>query len=159
MDNTNNYVAIMIESLKKKISILDEIIKLNTIQNELLSEEKLDLEQFRENIDIKSDYVEKLTKIDDGFTVLYDRVKNTLDSRRAEYTNEIATMKSLIAAITERSVKVQTDEIRNKSLADRQFGNLRKKVVQAKKSEGMAVNYYKSMNHIDFEPQFLDKKN
>lgn len=159
MNNTENYIAIMIESLNKKIQVLDRIIELNAIQNRLLNEEKLDLDKFKENVDAKSVYVDELTKLDNGFSALYDRVKEILSTRRAVFTTEIATMKRQIALITEKSVKIQTDELRNKTLADRHFGNLKQKVTQAKKGRGVAANYYKSMNQIDYEPQFLDQKN
>lgn len=83
MNNTENYIAIMIESLNKKIQVLDRIIELNAIQNRLLNEEKLDLDKFKENVDAKSVYVDELTKLDNGFSALYDRVKEILSTRRA----------------------------------------------------------------------------
>ena len=85
-------------------------------------------------------------------------MRSELDSNRARYIDEIKLMKELVSEITGLSARIQSEEIRNKELAQRQFGKLRKDVKSARHNERMAANYYKSMSQIDTEPQFLDKK-
>ena len=68
-------------------------------------------------------------------------------------------MKELISMITERSMKVQAQEQRNKDLAAQQFSKARKKIRQVKNGRQIANQYYQSMQQINVvDPQFMDKK-
>lgn len=158
MGTTDNYVSIMIDGLKKKILILNQIIGITNREKELLLSEPLDMNTFDDNMKDKSLAVEQLTSLDNGFTAVYDRVKIELDTNKSKYEDQIKQMKILISKITELSVKIQSEEARNKELAQKQFGNIKKEVKLAKRNERMASNYYKSMSMVDTEPQFLDKK-
>ena len=61
--------------------------------------------------------------------------------------------------ITERSMKIQVQEQRNKELAGMQFSKARKKIRQVKAGNKAATQYYKNMQQMDaIPPQFLDKK-
>lgn len=116
------------------------------------------MDDFDLNMKEKSILIDQLSKLDDGFTSVYNRVKVELQDHKSMYEEQIKQMKVLISKITELSVKIQTQETRNRELAQKKFQNLKKEVQQAKRSERMASNYYKSMGMIDTEPQFIDKK-
>lgn len=158
MGTTDNYVLIMIDGLKKKVLILSKIIGASIKEKELLLEEPFIMDDFDSNMKEKSELIEQLSKLDDGFTSVYNRVKIELETNKILYEEQINQMKVLISKITELSVKIQTQEARNKDLAQKQFQNLKREVHQAKRSEQMASNYYRSMGMIDTEPQFIDKK-
>lgn len=158
MGSTDNYVSIMVDGLKKKILILNKIVGASNKEKELLLEEPFNMDNFDANMKEKSTLIEELSKLDDGFSSVYNRVKIELETNKILYEDQIKQMKVLISKITELSVKIQTQEARNKELAQKQFQNLKKEVHQAKRSEQMASNYYKSMGMIDTEPQFIDKK-
>ena len=53
MDNNSNYIYILRDSLKKKIVILDKIIKENERQKESVSGEKMDDTAFELSMDNK----------------------------------------------------------------------------------------------------------
>lgn len=154
-----NYISMMAESLKKKIEVLEAIVELNGEQNEVLSKEPFDLDEFDATVHKKAEQIDDLELLDDGFAALFARVKEELEGRRDEYADEIKEMQQLIRNITELSAKVETGEKRNKALADKQFSMLKKEVKEAKRSSQMASKYYKSMSQVDFTPQFVDKKN
>lgn len=158
MGTTDNYVSVMIDGLKKKIILLGQIVDHTNKEKELLSSDNINMDEFDSNMKEKAELVEKLTILDDGFTSVFDRVRSELDSNRARYIDEIKQMKELVSEITGLSARIQSEEIRNKELAQMQFGKLRKDVKSARHNERMAANYYKSMSQIDTEPQFLDKK-
>ena len=65
----------------------------------------------------------------------------------------------MITEITERSVNIQSEEVRNRKLVEMRFSQERKKVRNMKNSSTVANQYYKTMtklNHID--AQFMDRK-
>ena len=148
----NSYIQVLIQSLHQKVEALDSIIEKNQEQYEILSAEEADMDAFEKNIDEKSQYIDKIVFLDDGFEEIYTRVKEELDGNRAAYTEEIQKMK-------ERSMKIQVQEQRNKELAGMQFSKARKKIRQVKAGNKAATQYYKNMQQMDaIPPQFLDKK-
>ena len=86
---TDNYVQMMTDSLVMKKDILEKIIDLNETQNSILLESEFNDKNFRENIDAKSELIDKIEKLDDGFNALFARVKQTLDGHKDEYKSEI----------------------------------------------------------------------
>ena len=97
----NSYIQVLIQSLHQKVEALDSIIEKNQEQYEILSAEEADMDAFEKNIDEKSQYIDKIVFLDDGFEEIYTRVKEELDGNRAAYTEEIQKMKDLISMITE----------------------------------------------------------
>ena len=155
----NSYIQILIQSLQKKITALDNIIVKNQEQYEILSVEEADMDAFEKNVTEKSQYVDEIIFLDDGFEEIYGRVKEELDENKAAHAGEIKQMKELISMITERSMEVQAQEQRNKDLAAQQFSKARKKIRQVKNGRQIANQYYQSMQQINVvDPQFMDKK-
>ncbi|MFG6383973.1 MAG: flagellar protein FlgN [Lachnospiraceae bacterium] len=155
----NDYLNIMIQSLQKKVKILDKIIEMNKEQHQILSKEELDSEAFEQNVQEKSDLVEQINFLDEGFEDLYDRIKTVIKTEKQEHKEEILILKQLITEITERSVNIQSEEVRNRKLVEMRFSQERKKVRNMKNSSTVANQYYKTMtklNHID--AQFMDRK-
>ena len=98
----NSYIQVLIQSLHQKVEALDSIIEKNKEQYEILSAEEADMDAFEKNIEEKSQYIDKIVFLDDGFEEIYTRVKEELDGNRAAYTEEIQKMKDLISMITEQ---------------------------------------------------------
>jgi len=143
----------------KKVKILDKIIEMNKEQHQILSKEELDSEAFEQNVQEKSDLVEQINFLDEGFEDLYDRIKTVIKTEKQEHKEEILILKQLITEITERSVNIQSEEVRNRKLVEMRFSQERKKVRNMKNSSTVANQYYKTMtklNHID--AQFMDRK-
>ena len=82
----NSYIQVLIQSLHQKVEALDSIIEKNQEQYEILSAEEADMDAFEKNIDEKSQYIDKIVFLDDGFEEIYTRVKEELDGNRAAYT-------------------------------------------------------------------------
>lgn len=158
MENTASYLLIMMESLNKKVSILDELIELTELQKKLLHSAEFDDNAFNDSIDKKSFLIGELEKLDNGFQSLFDRISSEIEGKREIYRSEIKDMQDKITMIMDKSVHLQTLEARNKALADKTFISLKKEVKEMKKSRQTAANYYKSMNKITEESFFVDKK-
>ena len=158
MGSTDNYLSVMIESLEKKIAILTEIVEKNTEQNGILSSDELDTEAMQNNMDEKQSLIEQLNQLDEGFNIVFARIKQELEQNRSDYKVEIETMKQRIIQVTDLSMKIQTAEAYNKALAQKRFGIIKKDIQTARRSGKMASTYYQSMNKMDAGPQFMDSK-
>ena len=95
MEHETEYVQIMIDSLKKKVDILNQITSLNQEQKVLIQAEVLDLEAFDVTVDKKSECIDILTNLDSGFQKLYDRVKEALEGKKDTYKSQIKEMQDL----------------------------------------------------------------
>ena len=156
-----NYVQIMLDSLKKKEAILEEINKKNIEQKEIVEAKEISFEKFDQIVEDKSALIEQLENLDQGFELLYENVRQMLQTEegKAKYRNKIKEMQDCIRNITEKSTAIQVQEQRNKQAIETMFRNEKEKLKAGKISSTAAVNYYKTMNQTNFvSPQFLDKK-
>lgn len=154
-----NYLLIMIQSLKKKIQVLDSIIDANERQKAGLENPSLDPDDFDKIVEEKSKYIEHLDLLDQGFDKLFERVKEALNNDRETYKNEIREMQALITTITEKSNKIQVQEARNKDLMTQKFAKIRKQAKTVRASQQAVNQYYKNMKKLNYiDPQFMDNK-
>ncbi len=154
-----NYLLIMIQSLKKKIQVLDSIIDANERQKTGLENPSLDPDDFDKIVEEKSKYIEHLDLLDQGFDKLFERVKEVLNNDRETYKNEIREMQALITTITEKSNKIQVQEARNKDLMTQKFAKIRKQAKTVRASQQAVNQYYKNMKKLNYiDPQFMDNK-
>ena len=158
MENTQNYLLILEESLNKKIIFLNELSKLTNLQKDIVSAEEFDEDAFSQNLEQKDAIIRELEKLDRGFQLLYDNIKAQIENNREMYASEIKRLQELIKEVLDKSTSLQVMESRNKDLVKSRFASLKKEVRQLKKSRELAANYYKTMNNISSEPYFLDKK-
>lgn len=154
-----NYLLIMIQSLKKKIQVLDCIMEANVRQKEQLENPNLDPDDFDEIVEEKAGYIEQLDLLDSGFDKLFARVKEALESDREAYKNEIKEMQTLITRITEKSSEIQVQEARNKELMSQKFAKIHKQARDVRTSQQAVNQYYQNMKKLNvIDPQFMDNK-
>ena len=154
-----NYLMIMIQSLKKKIEVLDCIIDANERQKMGLEDPSLDPDDFDKIVEEKSKYIEHLDLLDQGFDKLFERVKVQLNDNREFYKNEIKEMQILITTVTEKSNKIQVQEARNKDLMTQKFAKVHKQARDVRASQQAVNQYYQNMKKLNYiDPQFMDNK-
>ena len=150
---------ILLQSLEKKTKLLDDMIRQNGVQEELLKEEDLDMDAFDEAINQQGFYIEELDKLDQGFETVYDRVREELLRDKARYRMEIIRMKELIQQITDKIVTLNAGNMRNKMLAENEFSRKRAAIGAGASRNKAARNYYNNMNRLNYvSPQFYDNK-
>lgn len=155
-----NYLQVLEESLHKKLAVLARIEELNNDQGSILRQTTVSEEAFDRSIEDKGLLVEELNKLDEGFEVLYNHIKEQLVQGKDKYKAQIAVLQTLIKEVMEKSVVIQTQEARNKVLAEKFFADKKKEVQKGRKSSKVAMNYYRNMNQSQIvSPQFMDKKN
>ena len=153
------YVDIMIQSLNKKIQVLDQIIELNQIQKETLEDVKGEIEQFDKTVEGKTQLIEQMQQLDSGFEKLYARVQEELQSNRENYTEQIKMMQSCIRQITDKSMEIQAQEARNRDLMIRKFAYVKETAKSVRTNSKAASQYYKNMMKLNYvDPQFMDNK-
>ena len=164
MSEAVNYLQVLSESLDKKIDILKQLEALTAAQKEIIDKGEFDEEAFNDNVDSKAVLIDELEKLDTGFQILYDNIKNQIEGNKDRYKQEIAALQVKIKTITDvdqffcLSLALQVAEQRNNVIVRNRFNSIRKDVYQAKKNREVASNYYKSMNNISSQSYFMDKK-
>lgn len=158
----NSYVNLLIESLEDKIKVLDEIIKTDAEQADILKEPEIDLDELRENQEKIGELAGKLDKLNDGFESVYSKVRNELQDNMDLYRDEIKKMQGLITVITDKSVKIEAEQSRNKSSAGRFFKDKRKELSD-RRNAVQKINLYANQMHSvipkgQADAAFLDKK-
>ena len=158
--SSKEYVKMLSDSLDKKVELLRQLQGLNQEQKNILENRESTPDMLDDNIEKKSDIIERLDKMDDGFQSLYDKVKDDLSSKREEYTNEIKHMQEQITLITDLSTDVQAKEMQNRELARIKFSHIRSQIRETKHGQKAVASYYASMmNNTGYEDsQFWDQK-
>lgn len=152
-----NRLSILEESLDNKLEVLGQIRDYNLQQEKSFREETADLDSFDEAIARKDELIEKLTRLDDGFEILYQELAEELKGNREKYAGQIKALQAKIAEVTELSVTIQAQEQRNKKLVEAYFTRQRANISQSRKSSKAAYDYYKSMNGSN-SPLYYDSK-
>lgn len=155
----DNYLAILEESLSKKLKVMGRIRAYNKEQSELFTQGRADIDKFDESIEEKGRLIEQLTELDDGFETLYARVAEELKGDRARYADQIKRLQQLVKQVTDESVAIQAEEARNKALIEEYFAKERAGLRDNRKSSKAAYDYYKSMSNTKYAPpQYMDSK-
>lgn len=154
----NNYIDMMVDSLNKKVTILEKISEYNDIQKQMVTAEDFDAEEFDGAVEQKNKLILEINKLDDGFETLYDRVRKELQQNKEVYADEINKMQNLISKIVGLTSSIEAQENRLKTEVENQFSKLKQNIKETRKNSKMVSNYYKSMSKIDTEPQFMDRK-
>ncbi len=157
---TSSYLAMMADSLDKKIAILEKIQEENKKQREVLSSGSIaDLDAFDETVESKGALIDELDQLNEGFDALFVQVQEELDNNREKYRDDIAAMQDKIRTITALSGSIQAEEARNRKLAEQYFSGARKDIAQGQKSARAALDYYHNMARSTFTPpQYLDSR-
>lgn len=153
------YVDIMIQSLNKKIQVLDKIMELNQLQKEQLENTTAPVEEFDKTVEDKAALLEQLEQLDSGFDKLYERVKAALNEDKESYADKIGLMQECIRRITEKSMEIQAQEARNKNLMVKKFAFVKDTAKNLRTNKKVAGQYYKNMMRLNcVDPQFYDNK-
>lgn len=156
---TEGYLQIMIESLEKKIVVLDQIMELNTIQAEISAHQPMDMQAYDKTMDEKGELIDEINKLDDGFTSTYELVKEEVQKNPGQYRSKVLEMQELIRVAVEKGVTIEAQEKRNRSALENVFRMKRNEIKQLKVSNTAALKYYKSMSKVNYvDPQLMDKK-
>lgn len=156
---TRTYVEIMIQSLRHKLEILDQIIAVNMKQKIALEDPELTPDTFDQLVEQKSELIEQLEQLDSGFENVFGRMKEELAGRREQYADQIRQMQAYIRQITDKSVEIQAQEARNKDLMVKKFSSIRQQARSVRTGAQVTNRYQQTMSKADYvDPQFMDTR-
>jgi len=153
------YIEAMQISLEKKLEVLNKLTDLTSAQADLLKEEELDDEAFKDLVEKKGVLIEELTKLDEGFEKMYENIKEEMKADPASHKEQILKLQKLIEEVTEVGTCLEASERRNKEKVDLYIKAGRKKIKAYNKSNAAVSKYYKSNTAaVTGESFFMDKK-
>ena len=159
MENSN-YLMIMVESLTKKIEILEKLLEYTKKQEMLLEEEEFYMEEFSKLLDKKGELIDVLNTMDQGFEQVYERMEEEIKGKKEEHSHEILLMQERIRTITDLSIKLQELEYKNKEKVEMQFSQKKNEIKTFRQSKDNVNKYYRVMSKTQVvDSAFLDKKN
>ena len=151
---------IMVESLSKKINILEKLLEYTKEQERLLEEEEFSMEEFSGLLDKKGELIDVLNTMDQGFEQVYERMEEEIKGKKEEHAHEILLMQQRIKTITDLSIKLQELEYKNKEKIEVQFSKKRNEIKTFRQSKDNVNKYYRVMSKTQVvDSAFLDKKN
>lgn len=139
------YVNMMIDTLKRKESILATLYKQTREQERLLKCEELDVDEFNQLLEEKGSQIEELNVLDEGFDALFKMVEKEIVSNREAYKEDIQTMQKQITSVSELGVKIQALEHQNSNWLKAFLAEQRKSIKQFHLNNKSAADYYKNM--------------
>lgn len=155
----DTYLDMLQDSLKKKLEILNGIMKYQQEESDMLKSGNMDMEDFDRSINDKVALAEGIDSLDDGFEQVYDRVREEMIGNKEKYAAQIRAMQDMIGEISEKNVLIQAEENRIKlevdNFAKRESAALRQRLDNGK----AARSYYNNMKKLNYvDSQFMDKK-
>lgn len=143
----NRCLTILSDSLDRKIDVLKRIQQYNEDQEKAFSETTPDMDSFDQALEEKEKLIQEVLKLDQGFEVLYEKVKAELEQNRGTYKDQIADLQRKITVITELSNAVQAKETRNKKLIEQYFAKQKKNIKQSRQMSKVAYGYQQNMSN------------
>ena len=156
---SETYLAIMLQSIKKKEQVLDEIIRLNDLQKKQLTDQATPVDDFDKTVEDKSACIDQLDQLDSGFEKLYAQVQKELQANKEQYADTIRELQKRIRSVTDNSIMIQAQEARNKDLMMQKFTTVRKHAKDVRANSKAITGYYKTMTHSGYmDSRYMDGK-
>ena len=153
------YLELLIQCLKKKLLLLNQIIVLNQQQKEMLMDENLDPDTLDVNVREKDELISQVTQLDDGFDEVYAHIADLMKKNHSDYEEELDRMRELIRQIMAKDASIRTDEQRNYELAQKKSARVKKQIREVKTSQKMVNRYYQNMmQQRQADIQYMDNK-
>jgi len=143
----DTYITALIESLEKKVEVLNRIVEKNKEQAEILKEVPFSFDKFDKNTEEKGVLIYRLTRLDEGFESVFEKVRDELNENRAAYAIQIKKMQDLITKITDLSTSIQAEEARNKASLEKIFKGEREKIKMQRSGINAVKSYSQAMNY------------
>ncbi len=153
------YLDMLVDCLEKKDKLLDNLMVLNKKQTALIQNENFDLDEFDKCVEEKGVLIDNILKLDSGFEGVYNKVGEAVAANPEAYKEQLGRMQKLITSVTEKSVSIQAEEERNKSMIESRFNREKNRIKSGRSQSKAAKDYYNSMNKLGYvDSQFWDKK-
>jgi hypothetical protein len=79
----------MIESLEKKLEVLDKIYEVNKRQFECSTMQPFDMVGYNKIMDEKGELIDEINRLDEGFTSTYELVRDEVQANPQLYRDKV----------------------------------------------------------------------
>lgn len=156
---TEGYLQILVESLEKKLAVLDKVMELDKKQLKVAMKTPMDMEAFDKTMDEKGVLIDELNALDDGFVSTFELVKDEVKANPEMYRDTVRKLQELIREAVDKGVSIEAQEKRNKAAMEAAISMKRRELNSRKVSTAAAARYYKAVSRINsVDPQLMDKK-
>lgn len=156
---TEGYMQILVESLEKKLAVLDKVMELDKKQLKVAMKTPMDMEAFDKTMDEKGVLIDELNALDDGFVSTFELVKDEVKANPEMYRDTVRKLQELIREAVDKGVSIEAQEKRNKAAMEAAISMKRRELNNRKVSTAAAARYYKAVSRINsVDPQLMDKK-
>lgn len=155
----DTYLDMLQDSLRKKLDILNRIMRYQKEESDMLRAENMEMDAFDRSINEKVVLAESIDSLDDGFEQVYDRIREEMIKNKQKYAKAIRAMQDMIAEISEKNVLIQAEENRLRLEVDN-FAKRESALLRQRRDNGRAArSYYNNMKKLNYVgSQFMDKK-
>ena len=154
-----NYLELMKDSLIKKEKVLNSILESTKEQEILLGADNFDDEAFDALIAKKGALIEEVNKLDDGFDLTYNRIKDKIKEEPEAYRRKIEDIQELIRGLVDKGVELETSERRNQIKFDMNVSKSKDRIRNYNLNSSAVTKYYNNMNgSVGESTYFVDKK-
>jgi DNA repair ATPase RecN len=159
MDHTDAYVDILVTSLRKKVTLLEKIEKVITDQERELKKPDPDIDHLDEIEKQIGELLQEVEQSEDGFESVYNRVKDSMGDNKDKYKSQIQEMQGYIKKITDKTVKIKAQEVRNQQYMKLFFENKKREIRQFRSGNRSVARYSQhTANSAMGQSYFLNKK-
>lgn len=159
MEHTDAYVDILVTSLRKKITLLEKIENVITEQERELKKPNPDIDRLDEIEKQIGELLQEVEQAEDGFESVYNRVKEVLEDQKAKYKSQIQEMQGYIRTITDKTVKIKAQEVRNQQYMKLFFETKKREIRQFRSGKRSVAKYNQhTANSAMGQSYFLNSK-
>ena len=153
------YLKILLDTLKKKLGVLNEIYRITKRQEELLLVNGFDETEFDKTMEEKDIRIHELERCDEGFEKTYQHVRGELVSASGNFREEGRQMQQLIRCCMDIGVAIEALEQQNRLRFEQGILSKRQEIKRFHVKNQAATTYYRHManQHQDGNSYFLDK--
>ncbi len=159
MGEVDNYLRVLSDSLEQKKDVLAKILVITKQQEDLAAAGELDEIAFSNSVNEKEVLIARLNQIDEGFTTIYNRIRQEVIDGGGVYDTEIRNMQNQIKSCVEIGNEIQVTEERNQTKLAIHFQEKNQEYKVKASSNQVAKSYYQSMAGVQYrDPFFIDQK-
>lgn len=159
MAQSDNYIAILKDTIDKKKNALEIILKITKEQerlSKLTSYQETEMERL---LNEKEMQIARINTLDEGFQSIYDRVRGEVKEHPEQYAEEVKQLQELIRVCTDLGNEIMVLEERNRNRFSVLFSNAKSQYSVSKAKANVAQHYHKTMNNTKvMDAYFVDKK-
>ncbi|HCC06983.1 MAG TPA: hypothetical protein DEP72_02280 [Clostridiales bacterium] len=119
LNNMKTNIKILLDIVKKKAIMLNEIYNITINQNTVITSDDVDMSMFREMINEKKIKIDEINRMDQEFQNIYDSIKKDILKFKDNYKDCIVELKQYIREDINMKMKIELQEEKNKQILEK----------------------------------------